>query len=192
VTQYDLALRVARLRPTEATFGQSLRANPQSRSVPDEDLQAIALGIAEQEQVPAQRLTRQSIPDQTVQPLEPLAHVGDAGGQIDPCGWTQAKHGLHPLQCTHQALQRIRIKTRVYLDPAPARKHHGQPATRFVLRQRFLGGQLHFHQPADRRNWFTPSLPTSLLQMAIQRAEAHTATAAKLAASHAAARKLRH
>jgi hypothetical protein len=26
--------------------------------------------------VPAKRLTRQSIPDQTVQPLEPLAHVG--------------------------------------------------------------------------------------------------------------------
>ena len=90
--------------------------------------------------VPAKRLTRQSIPDQTVQPFEPLAHVGDSGGQIDPCGWTQSKHGLHPLQCTHQALERIRIKIRMYLDPAPARQHHGQPTARFVLRRRFLGG----------------------------------------------------
>jgi hypothetical protein len=54
-----------------------------------------------QKQVPVHRLTRQTIADETVQPLEPLAHVGDPGGQIDPCGWTQSKHGLHPLQCTH-------------------------------------------------------------------------------------------
>ena len=57
-----------------------------------------------------------------------------------PCGWTQSKHGLHPLQCTHQALERIRIKIKMYLDPAPARQHHGQPTARFVLRRRFLGG----------------------------------------------------
>jgi hypothetical protein len=56
------------------------------------------------------------------QPFEPLAHVGDSGGQIDPRGWTQSKHGLRPLQRTHQALERIRIKIRMYLDPpAPDR-----------------------------------------------------------------------
>src|SRR5664280_723664 len=68
-----------------------------------------------------ERLTRQSIPNQTVQPFEPLAHVGDSSGQIDPCGWTQSKHGLHPLQHTHQALERIHVKIRMYLDPAPSR-----------------------------------------------------------------------
>jgi hypothetical protein len=52
-------------------------------------------------------------------------HVGDSRGQIDPCGWTESKHALHPLQCTHQALERIRIKIRMYLDPAPARQHYG-------------------------------------------------------------------
>ena len=36
------------------------------------DLQPIALGVAEQEQVPAQRLTRQSVSDEAVEPLEPL------------------------------------------------------------------------------------------------------------------------
>jgi hypothetical protein len=118
------------------------------------------------------RLTRQSIPDQTVQPLEPLAHVGDSGGQIDPCGWTQSKHVLLPLQCTHQAPQRIRIEIRMYLDPAPARQHHSQPATRFVLPRRFLGGQLYPHQPAGRGriNCSAPPLPVLLLQMPIQRA----------------------
>lgn len=47
--------------------------DPESASVPDEDLQPIALAVAEQEQVSAQRLTRQTIADETVQPLEPLS-----------------------------------------------------------------------------------------------------------------------
>src|SRR5271163_1949798 len=103
VTQDDLALRITGLRPGETPFLQPLGTDPESASVPDEDLQPIALGVAEQKQVPAQGLAGQSIPDQTVQPLEPLAHVGDSGGQIDPCGWAQSKHALHPLQCIHQA-----------------------------------------------------------------------------------------
>src|SRR5205814_1001860 len=114
VTQDDLALRITGLRPGETPFLQPLGTDSESAAVPDEYLQPIALGVAEQEQVPAQGLTRQSIPDQTVQPLEPLAHVGDPGCQIDPCGWPQSKHGLYPLQYTHQALERIRIKIRLY------------------------------------------------------------------------------
>ncbi len=121
VTQDDLALRIPGLRPGETPFLQPLGTDPESASVPDEDLQSIALAVAEQEQVPAQRLRRQSIPNQTVQPLKPLAHVGDSGGKINPCGWTQSKHGLHPLQCTHQALECIRIEVTMYLDPAPTR-----------------------------------------------------------------------
>ena len=136
---------------------------PEPASIPDEDLQPIALAVTEQEQVPAQRLTRQSIPDQSLQPLEPLAHVGDSGSQIDPCGRAQSKHDLHPLQCTHQALERTRIKIRMYLDAASARQHHGQPTTRFVLRRRFLGGQLHRQQPAGRRSRSTPPLLPALL-----------------------------
>ena len=150
----------------------NIAAVTEAASIPDEDLQPIALRVAEQEQVPAQGLARQSIPDQTVQPFEPLAPVGDPGGQIDPCGWTQSKHRLHPLPYTHQALERTRIKIRMHLDPAPARQHYCQPTSRVVLRPRFLGGQLHLHQLAGRRNWPTPSSPTPFLQMAIQRTEA--------------------
>src|SRR5437773_4748598 len=100
-------------------FSRQLHIMRHVTSIPDEDLQPVALAVAEQEQVPAQRLTRQTIADQTVQPFEPLAHVGDSGGQIDPCGWTQSKHRLHPLQRTHQTLERIGIKIRMYLDPPP-------------------------------------------------------------------------
>jgi hypothetical protein len=193
VTQYDLALRIAGLRPGETSFLQPFGTDPESATIPDEDLQPIALGIAEQEEVPAQRLARQSIPDQTVQPFEPLAHVGDSSGQIDACGWTQSKHGLCALQRTHQAFERIRIKIRMYLDPAPARQHYRQSATRLVLRWRFPRGQLHLHQSAaSRRNCSTPSLPTTLFQMAIQRAEAQTSTLAKLAPPDTAAHKLSH
>src|ERR1022692_1283643 len=163
VTQGDLALRITGLRPGETPFLQPLGTDPESASVPDEDLQPIALAVAEQEQVPAQRLARQSIPNQTVQPFEPLAHVGDPGGQIDPCSWAQSKHGLRPLQDAHQAFERIRIKVRMYLDPAPARQHDGQPTTRFVLLRRFPCRQLHRHQTTDRGNWLTPSLPTQFL-----------------------------
>jgi len=135
----------------------------ESASVPDEDLQPIALGVAEQKKVPAQGFARQSIPDQTVQALEPLAHVGHPGGQIDPCSWAQSKHDLRPLQDAYQAFERTRIKTRMHLDPAPARQHHDQPTTRFVLLRRFASGQLHRHQTTGRGIWLTPSLPTQFL-----------------------------
>src|SRR5580700_2742202 len=91
MTQDDLALGVTGLRPGETSLFQSLGTDPESATIPDEDLQSVALAVAEQEQVPAQRLTRQSIPNQTVQPFEPLAHVGDPSGQIDPCGSAQPK-----------------------------------------------------------------------------------------------------
>jgi hypothetical protein len=39
MTQYDLALRITGLRPGETPFLQSLGADPESASIPDEDLQ---------------------------------------------------------------------------------------------------------------------------------------------------------
>src|ERR1019366_6788693 len=188
----DLALRITGFRPGETSFLQPLGTDPESASVPHEDLQPITLAVAEQEQVPAQRVTRQTIADETVQPLEPLAHVGDSRSQIDPCSWAQSKHGLHPLQHTHQALERTRIKITMHFDPAPARQHHGQPTTTFLLPRRFPSGQFYRHQTTGRRNSSTHSLPTPLPQMAIQSAEAQTSTVAKLAPPHTAAHKLSH
>ena len=49
VTQDDLALRIAGLRPGETSFLQPLGTNPESGSVPDDNLQPIALSVAEWE-----------------------------------------------------------------------------------------------------------------------------------------------
>src|SRR5712671_340109 len=49
VTQDDLTLRITRLRPGETPFLQPLGTDPESASIPDEDLQAIALRVAKQE-----------------------------------------------------------------------------------------------------------------------------------------------
>lgn len=51
MTQDDLALRIAGLRPGETPFFQPLGTDPEPGSVPDKDLQPIALGVAEQKQV---------------------------------------------------------------------------------------------------------------------------------------------
>ncbi len=69
---------------------------------PGENRKRLRWALQNKNRWPLKRLTGQSVPNQTVQPLEPLAHVGDSGGQIDPGGWTQAKHGLRSLQRTHQ------------------------------------------------------------------------------------------
>ena len=84
MTQYDLALSIAGLRPGETPFLQPLGTDPESASVPDEDLQPIALAVAEQEQVPAQRLTRQIIADETVQPLRITKRI--SGNTVAPEG----------------------------------------------------------------------------------------------------------
>ena len=81
-------------------------------------------------------------------------------------------------------------QTQSPLPSQPARQHNGQPATRFLLRRRFLGRQLHLHQLAPCRNSRTPSLPTPLSQMAIQRAQTQTPTLAKFAPPHTAIYKL--
>src|SRR6266481_181511 len=49
VTQDDLALRITGLRPGETSLLQSLGTDPESATIPNEDLQPIALGVAEQE-----------------------------------------------------------------------------------------------------------------------------------------------
>jgi len=45
----------------------------------------------------------------------------------------------------------------MYLDPAPARQHYGQPRSCGARRRRFLGRQRHLEQPASRRDSSAPS-----------------------------------
>ena len=50
--------------------------------------------------------------NQAIQALEALAHVRGSGREIDPCSCAQSKHGLHPLQHTHQTLSVCTSKSR--------------------------------------------------------------------------------
>jgi hypothetical protein len=67
MTKHDLALSISGLRPGETAFLQPLGTDPESATIPDKDLQPIALGVAKQEQVPAQgaRTTIDPGPDRT-------------------------------------------------------------------------------------------------------------------------------
>jgi hypothetical protein len=86
-----LALHIPGLWLGETPFFQPLGTDPESASILDEDLQPIALGVAEQEQVSApQRLTRQTIADETVQPLVNLSE----GRPLDCLGSDLAISGV--------------------------------------------------------------------------------------------------
>ena len=92
MTQDDLARASPDCGEVNA-LSPPLGTNPKPAAIPDEDLQPIVLGVAEQAGA-AQRVTTID-PGPDCSALRTLAHVGDSGGQIDPCGWTQSKHGLH-------------------------------------------------------------------------------------------------
>jgi len=190
VTQDDLALSITGLRPGETPFLQPLGTDPESASVPDEDFSRLRWPLQNKNRCPLRGSHDKRSRTRPYSPSNPLRMSVNSRSQIDPCGWAQSKHGLRPRQDAHQAFERTRIKIRMHLDPAPARQHHGQPTTRFLLHRR--GGQLHRHKPTGRRGWSTPSLPTPLFQMANQSAEAQTSTLAKLAPPHTAAHKLSH
>jgi hypothetical protein len=94
VTQDDLALRIAGLRPGETPLSPISWHRPRVRFHPRRGPSADCAGRCRTRTGARSEAHTTIDPDQAVQPLEPLAHVGDSGGQIDPCGWTQSKHGF--------------------------------------------------------------------------------------------------
>lgn len=62
----------------------------------------------------------QPLAHQTVKTVEPLAHVGCAGGHVDPRGRPKPEHRLRPIQYCQQALQCPRIESTMHFDPTPA------------------------------------------------------------------------
>jgi hypothetical protein len=78
----------------------------------------------------------------------------------------------------------VLIKITLHFDPAPDRQDYAQPATRFALRWRFPDNQFHRYQTTGSGSASRLPLPPPLLQMAIQRYEAQTSAAAKLAPPH--------
>src|SRR5215469_10156364 len=62
----------------------------------DQQLQAIAPRIAEQENMAALGIATQMIAHQTVQTVKPLAHVRSSGGHVDPRRWPKSEHRPTP------------------------------------------------------------------------------------------------
>src|SRR5580700_11731117 len=88
----DFVSFFARFRPPEASLLQALGAYPQPAAIPEQQLQPIALRVGKQKDVPAQRVARQPVANQTVESFESLAHVRRSGGKIDARGRPDAEH----------------------------------------------------------------------------------------------------
>jgi hypothetical protein len=95
---------------TLAAFLELFRAHPQTGRIPEQNLQTIALRVRKEKQVAAQGIAQQLIAHQTIQAVEPLAHVGCARRKINPRRRAQTEHRLQPLKNSHQLSQRRSIE----------------------------------------------------------------------------------
>ena len=72
--------------PTESSLLETFGADPKTRSIPEEDLDAIACGIAEDKEVTACRIKPETVGDDAIESVEALSHVGGAGDDEDAGG----------------------------------------------------------------------------------------------------------
>jgi len=77
---------------------------------PDKNLQPIALRIRKEEEVAAQGIAQQLIADQTIQAIEPFAHIRRTRCKINPRRRAHPEHRLQPLKHSHQLSQRRSIE----------------------------------------------------------------------------------
>src|SRR5579863_7608371 len=120
MTEHYLLHRAVRIGPPKTALVQFLRAYPQPAAVIDDQLQAVAPCIRENENVAALRSATQMIAHQTVEPIEVLAHIGRAGCDIDTCRRSKPKHRLRSFQYGQQALQGSRIEPATHFNSTPA------------------------------------------------------------------------
>src|SRR5262249_22282898 len=71
--------------------------------LPGQDLQPVPAAVAEDEQVAAQRIPGQMIPDHGLQPVEALASILRLDADPDPAGQSQSQHGYLPSAATRRA-----------------------------------------------------------------------------------------
>ena len=89
----DLRFAALCFRPAEATLLETLGAHPQTTAVPEQQLQAVALRIRKQEDMPAQRIARRgSTIETTRQSL--CRGSGLSGRAPDICGPPSAPNWL--------------------------------------------------------------------------------------------------
>ena len=72
-------MRLGQSGPTEAAFLQSFCANPKSRAIPEEDLEAVAPTIAKDKKVAAHGILLKLPLGQVEKTVKSFAHVCDSG-----------------------------------------------------------------------------------------------------------------
>jgi hypothetical protein len=153
--------------------GRSPRHRPRVRFRPRRGPSADCVGRSRTRTGARSEVTRQTIPNQTLRPLAPPAHVGDPGGQIDPCNGTQSKHGFRLLQDAQQAFERTRIRVRCTSIRRPPGSTPASPQV--GSRSSAISWPPTPPAPNNRPKKLACSLSsTALLQMAIQSAEPQT------------------
>lgn len=78
--------------PAESALFKPFIAEPKSRSIPGEHLDAGARGVAEDEEMPAGGIHPEAIGDDAVETIETLAHVRGAGNDEDAGGGGERDH----------------------------------------------------------------------------------------------------
>jgi len=66
VAEDDFAFLTRGFRPAKTPSPETLGAHPKSAAVPEKQFQAVALGIGEEKDMPAQRIAGQPVPHQPV------------------------------------------------------------------------------------------------------------------------------
>src|SRR5580704_18383600 len=92
VAEGDFVSFFGRFRPPEASLLQALGAYPEPAAIPEQQFQPIARRVGKQKDVPAQRVARQPVANQTVESFKSLAHIRRSGGKIDARGRPHAEH----------------------------------------------------------------------------------------------------
>jgi hypothetical protein len=115
------------------------RANPKSAAIPENDLQPIVLCVRKQKEMAAQGVAQQLIAHQTIQPINPFAHVRCARRHVDPRCRAHSEHGLQPLKYGYQLRQRLRIEAATNFYSAAVDQQHRQGTGKLPSRNRSHG-----------------------------------------------------
>jgi hypothetical protein len=94
-------------RPGKSSLLQTLAQHPQSRSVPEEDLQAVAALVGENEQTAIEGILLELLGGHRVQAVEALAHVHWLDRQINP---DRGREVQHAFRSRIQSVTSLRLK----------------------------------------------------------------------------------
>lgn len=79
-------------RPCEGAGLEALGAEPPSIAIPEEDLEAVAAGVGEDEEMAREGIELEGVPDHPGEGVEGFAEVGGTGGEEDAGVAEEAQH----------------------------------------------------------------------------------------------------